>query len=209
MDNRPDRQLIADYLKGDEKSLEILIKRYLRPIYGFVCRYVGNSGDAEDITQDIFIKVWRNLKKFNPKKNLAPYRTDSASVATSAKEAGSGSGFKTWIFSIAKNTCIDFHRKKKAIPFSRFEDEKGENILTKTLFSSAPLPDELSERRSVAQILQSAVEKLLPKYRLVLSLRYSDNLNFREIAERLKEPLDTVKSRHRRALIILKKLLES
>jgi len=196
MHKRSDKQLIADYLKGDEKSLEILIRQYLKPIYGFVYRYVGNSGDAEDITQDIFIKVWRNLKRFDKKKK-----------------------FKTWVFSIAKNTSIDWLRKsrsasggKKAIPFSNFFAQGGsafggENPFIRTLIDPAPLPDELSERRSVAQILQSAIEKLLPKYRLVLSLRYSDNLNFREIAERLKEPLDTVKSRHRRALIILKKLL--
>ena len=59
----------------------------------------------------------------------------------------------------------------------------------------------------MVQLLQSASEKLLPKYQAVLSLRYNDNLNFREIAEKLEEPLHTVKSRHRRALAMLKNLL--
>jgi len=68
MKNYSDRKLIADYLKGDEKSLEILIQQYLKPIYNFVYRYAGNAQDAEDITQDVFVKVWRNLKKFDRQK---------------------------------------------------------------------------------------------------------------------------------------------
>src|SRR4030042_2524620 len=169
--NKNDAQLVSHYLKGDEKSLEILIKNYLRPIYAFAYRYVSNFQDAEDITQEIFIKVWRNLKKFDKDKS-----------------------FKTWIFSIAKNACIDFLRKKKTIPLAELENEIGKN-------------DKFIELMDMVQLLQSASEKLLPKYQTVLSLRYNDNLNFREIAEKLKEQLHTVKSRHRRALAMLKNLL--
>src|SRR3989338_146778 len=97
-EDRSDQQLIADYLTGDEKSLKILYGRYLKPIYSFVYRYVGGGQDVEDVTQDAFVKVWRNLKKFDQNKS-----------------------FKTWIFSIAKNTAIDFLKKKKAIPFSEFD----------------------------------------------------------------------------------------
>jgi len=97
-----DEQLIVDYLKGDEKSLEILIERYLKPIYGFVYRYANNSQEAEDITQEVFVRMWRNLKRFK-----------------------SGKKFSTWIFAIAKNAAIDFLRKKKFIPF---EDELIETL---------------------------------------------------------------------------------
>ncbi len=186
MENYPDEQLIAVYLKGDEKALEILIKRYLKPIYSFAYRHVGDSCNAEDITQEVFIKAWRHLKKFDKNKK-----------------------FKTWIFSIAKNTCIDFLRKKKTVSFSKFENEKGENIFIKTLIDPLSLPNKIFEQIDAAGFLQSAIERLLPKYQLVLSLYYNDNLNFREIAEKLKEPLDTIKSRHRRALIMLKKRIES
>ena len=93
--NRSDEQLVWDYLKSDEKSLELLIRRYLKPIYSFVYRYVGKAHDADDVTQDVFVKVWRNLKKFDREKS-----------------------FKTWIFAIAKNTAFDHLKKKKAIPFS-------------------------------------------------------------------------------------------
>ena len=171
-----DEQLVGDYLKGDEKSLEILIKRYLGPIYGFVFRFVGNREDAEEIAQEVFVKVWRNLKKFNQSKS-----------------------FKTWIFSIAKNTAVDFLRKRRIQFFSETEIE--------TVADPMPLPQELLEKAEAAKLLESALNKLELKYRMVLYLYYNDHFNFREIAEILGEPLNTIKSRHRRALIILKKLL--
>ncbi len=73
--SRLDEKLIADYLAGDEQSLELLIKQYLKPIYSFVSRYVGNGQEAEDITQEVFVRVWRSLKKFDQTKS-----------------------FKTWVF---------------------------------------------------------------------------------------------------------------
>ena len=184
MQDYSDIELITKYLGGDEKSLELLIQRYLKPVYGFVYRYSGNTQNAEDITQDVFIKIWRNLKKFDQSKR-----------------------FKTWIFSIAKNTAIDFLKKKKAIPFSEFENEEGENMLLETLADKAELAPEILEKRGVGQMLKSVISKLSKKYQDVLSLRYHDNFTFREISEALEEPLNTVKSRHRRALIILKNIV--
>ena len=196
MNNSEDKNLILKYLEGDKASLDTLIRQYLKPIYTFVYRYVGNEKDAEDITQETFVKVWRNLHKFNERKSLAPHRTKD-----------SGSGFKTWIFSIAKNASIDYLRKKKEVPLSQFDDNDGENIILDTLADPSPLPDELFERASLSKTLTLAMEKLSPKYRMVLFLRYNDHFNFREIAESLDQSLNTVKSRHRRALIQLKKIL--
>ena len=191
MQDLPDQQLIAAYLRGDEESLEILISRYLKPIYSFVYRHVGDAQEAEDITQQVFVKVWRNLKKFDQQKS-----------------------FKPWIFAIAKNASIDSLKKsrsasggKKEIPFSKFESAAGINILTETLADPAVLPDKLFEQKNIAQTLYLAMENLSVQYRMVLFLRYNDHFTFREISESLEEPLHTVKSRHRRALIQLKKLL--
>ncbi len=184
MENCPDEQLIAAYLKGDEKALGILIKRYLKPIYSFVYRYIGSASQAEDITQEVFVKMWRHLKKFDKKKS-----------------------FKTWIFSIAKNASIDFLRKKKALPFSEFENEKGDNFLIDSFVDFAPLPDELFQQENLASLSSSAIEKLSPKYRMVLFLRYNDHFTFREIADSLDEPLETIKSRYRRGLILLREIL--
>ncbi len=196
MENRSDIQLVADYLHGDKQSFDILLGRYLKPIYSFVYRYTGNAGDAEDITQDVFVKTWRNLKKFDPRKNHFTFLQDKQNKS-----------FKTWIFSIAKNTSIDYLKKKKMIPFSEFENEEGENLLTDKLADPSPLPNELLERADVARVLSSAIDKLSSKYRMVLFLRYNDHFTFREIGEFMGEPLHTIKSRHRRALIKLKEFL--
>ncbi len=177
-----DEQLVNDYLAGDEKSLEVLIKQYLKPIYSFVYRYVGNSQEAEDITQEAFVKVWKNLKKFKKGKN-----------------------FKTWVFEIAKNTSIDFLRKKKSIPFSQFENENGQNMLLETLADSqTTLRDNFN-----TETLNLAIDGLPSRYHIVFKHRYTDGLKFYEIAKLLGEPINTVKSRYRRAVNILKKNINS
>ena len=184
MENFTDAQLVAKHLKGDKEALQILISRYLKQIYNFSYRYVGNAHDAEDLTQEVFIKTWRNLKKFDQTRN-----------------------FKTWIFKIAQNNCFDFLRKKKTIPFSEFENEEGENTMAETLADQTPLPQELFDRENLARELAAAIEKLPLKYRTVLFLHYNDHFTFQEIAESMGEPLDTVKSRHRRAIIALRRIL--
>jgi RNA polymerase sigma-70 factor (ECF subfamily) len=175
MSENSDEQLIDSYLKGEEKALEILIKRYLKPIYSFSYRFVNNTQEAEDISQEVFVKIWRNLKKFDKNKK-----------------------FKTWIFSIAKNTCLDAMRKKKTIPFSEFENIAGSSFL----------PDELYERADLINGFNLAVAKLPLKYRLVEQHYWAEQLTFKEISQILNKPLNTLKSQHRRALIQLKKILK-
>jgi len=180
-----DQQLIENYFKGDEKSLEILIERYLKPVYGFAYRYVNNAQEAEDITQEVFVRAWRNLKKFDKERS-----------------------FKTWLFSIAKNASIDFFKKKRSVPFAELENEEGESILEK-IIDPSPLPIAILEQKGIAETLAKALQELSLKYRMVLFLRYNDHFTFQEIAESLGEPLNTVKSRYRRGLIMLKKLLNA
>jgi len=184
MSDSPDQNLVRKYLKGDKNSLEILIKKYLSPIFNFVLRLVENKQDAEDITQEVFVKVWKNIKKFNQKKS-----------------------FKTWLFTIAKNTAFDSLRKKKVAYFSDLENEEGKNWVVDSLADPSPLPPEILERKELARDLERALKKLPPKMRVVLLLYYNDHLTLREIAEVLDEPLNTVKSRCRRALMMLRKLL--
>lgn len=184
MPEENDRELISQYLTGEEKALEILISRYLKMIYGFVFRYVNNPADAEDIAQETFFRLWRNLTKFQPEKS-----------------------FKSWLFTIAKNAAIDFLKKKKTVPFSAFANEAEENAIIETLADPAPLPDELFDRAGLAKEAAEALTKLPLKYQTVLLMHYQNELTLQEIAEILNEPLNTVKSRHLRALVKLKTIL--
>jgi RNA polymerase sigma-70 factor (ECF subfamily) len=179
-----DARLVALYFTGDESALNILVARHLPAVYGFIYNYVKTAADAEDISQEVFVKVWKNLRKFNAQKN-----------------------FRVWVIRIAKNTIIDFFRKQKALPFAAFDRANGENILAATLASSELSPLEKLNVKSLAQELQAAVSRLAPKYRAVIDLHHRQSLTFQEISEFLHESINTVKSRYRRALAVLKKIL--
>lgn len=179
--NLDDSQLIAQYINGDKKSLEVLIKKYLNPIYGFVYKNVGDKPAAEDITQEVFIKVWKNIKKFDQKRE-----------------------FKPWIFQIAKNTSIDYLRKKKTIPFSRFENEKGQNVLLENI---APESQNIVELLNNKRVVQLALETLSAEDKNIINLRHTDGMSFKEISETLEKSINTVKSRYRRIIANLKKVV--
>lgn len=181
-----DKQLVSNYINGDGKVLEELINRYLKPVYNFVYRISGNKQNAEDITQETFVKVWRKIKKYNPNKS-----------------------FKTWLFTIAHNTAIDWLRKKRSPVFSDFENSEGENYLENELVDPNPLPDKILAQAEDKKFVENLLQQLAPIYREVLILKYTNDLSFEEIAEILAKPLDTVKSQHRRALIMLRKLLNA
>lgn len=178
-----DKKIIQQYLQGDEKSLEILIAKYLKPIYSFVYKNIGGINEAEDITQEVFVRVWKNLKKFDQNKS-----------------------FKTWIFTIAKNASIDFLRKKKSIPFSRFENEKGQNPLTENI--AAPSLN-LLEVLNNKDVVKTAISGLSGEEKKIIKLRHDKNLTFREIAELLKESVNTVKSKYRRAILFMRKNIKT
>ena len=103
--DKSDNQLIEEFLSGEQKNLEILIDRYLKIIFNYVQKTTGDSSETEDIVQEVFVKVWKNINKFNLNQN-----------------------FKTWIFTIARNTTIDWLRKKKSILFSELKsiDDEGD-----------------------------------------------------------------------------------
>lgn len=182
--NLIDEKLVELYLDGEAVALDVLVERYLKWIYNFTARLCGDRKEAEDLTQETFLKAWKNLKKFDQKKS-----------------------FKTWIFNIAKNTSIDYLRKKKSIPFSNFENKDGENLLAENLVDLAPLPPEIFERNNLAREIEVAIAKLPVKYQAVIFLKFNNDFTFQEIADSLDEPLDTVKSRCRRGLALLRKIL--
>ncbi len=176
-----DEQLVGLYLKGEEHSLEILIGRHAGHVFNFIHQYVKNSDQAEDLTQETFVKIWKNIKKFDVKKS-----------------------FRIWMFQIARNTTIDFLRKKKNINFSELEKNDGTEF---DAVDESLNPEEILERKSSEEAVTGALEKISDKHRSVITLYYREGFNLREISEIMDQPLDTIKSRHRRALGELKRLL--
>jgi RNA polymerase sigma-70 factor, ECF subfamily len=183
--DRSDEELIAAYLKGEEAAFGQLTERHLRGVYSFALRLVGESAAAEDIAQETFLKAWKSLKKYNE----------------------ASSKFKTWALRIARNTSIDYLRKKKHVPLSYFENEAGGNILAETVADKEELAPELLAKLDDAKELHRMLGELSPKHREILLLYYTNDATFEEIAELLGEPTNTVKSRHRRALTALRALI--
>jgi RNA polymerase sigma-70 factor, ECF subfamily len=189
MDERTDAELIRAYADGDEGAFETLVLRYVGPIYRFSFRLVRDAHNAEDLTQETFIKVWKNLSRFDPSKS-----------------------FKAWIFAIARNTAIDAIRKKDPITFSAMErDDDGAESgrLQIDVEDPRPLPDEIAARAEDAGIIDAMLDTLPPKQRSVILLHDGEELTFQEIADAAKEPLNTVKSRYRRGVEALKNKLSS
>lgn len=175
-----DKELIEIFFTGDDSAFEQLVKKYLKPVYNFLFQLTGNSSSLDDLTQITFIKAWKNLKKFDRDKN-----------------------FKTWLFTIAKNTAYDHFKKKKTIPFSFFENEDGYSKLEE-ISEDKISPDEILMRADSAKTLEKAIKKIPANYRIILTMRYKDDFSLQEISEILNKPYNTVKSQHQRGLKILK-----
>lgn len=178
-----DKQLLAEFLAGSDVAFEQLVQRYLKPIYNFLYRFTQDRDSLDDLTQETFVKAWKNLEKFDQTKN-----------------------FKTWLYTIAKNTAYDFLKKKKTVPFSFFDQETGENRL-ENIPEENPLPDEILERKDLAKDLEKKLQEIPDNYRILLLMRYKDDFSLQEIAGILSLSYNTVKSQHVRALANLKKVI--
>ena len=185
-DKITDEKLILDYIKGDDEAFTELVNRYIKPVYNFIYRFCRNKSDTEEAVQESFVKLWKNIRKF--KRNEK---------------------FKVWFYSIARNTAIDFLRKRKNIPFSEFENEEGENVLENTYRSEEPDAYEEFEKFENKEIIEGLLENLPVLYKEVLFLYYNEELTLEETSKILKKPLNTIKSLHRRGLMLLRKRLSA
>ena len=180
-----DEKLVELCLQGEEHLFDVLVKRYADHIFNFIHQYIKDEGKAEDLTQDVFFRVWKHLKKFDTKRK-----------------------FKVWIFQIARNAVIDYLRKRKELKFSDLETDDGENAIMDIKDEGENMNDAL-ERKETKEEVERILQELSPAHRSVLILHYQDDLNFREIAEVTGASENTVRSRHRRALATLKTKLEA
>ncbi len=176
------RALVERILAGDQYAFERLIKKYQKLVSHIVFRMVKNETDREDICQDVFIRVYRNLEKFRFESKLS-----------------------TWIGRIAYNGCINYLEKKKVPLYDDITDEERkfeENI------ADQPGPDELAAESDISEKLKNMIAELPLKYRTIVTLYHLDELSYEEIGSVMNMPEGTVKSYLFRARKLLKEKLE-
>lgn len=181
----PDDVLVAGILDGQEELFPVLVARYETRLFRFIRRYTGDSEDARDVTQEVFLKVYSALDDFDPR-----YK------------------FSTWLFRIGGNAAIDHIRRRKARPASLYlpPNEDGE-VPQVDLPDTRPDPLEDLSRARLRQELDAAIDRLPADYRELISLRHYGELPYEEIAELKEMPLGTVKNKLFRARQALRDLL--
>lgn len=177
-----DLSLVEMAKNGDNKAYERLLKKYRKSVYYMLLKMVNNADDAEDLTQEAFAKAFNSLHKFDPKY-----------------------AFSTWLFRIATNNCIDFIRKKRVQTISidnPYESDEGDTM-SFDIRDPDLNPNEVMLKNQRKEYIQMAVDKLPDKYKILVELRYFQELSYEEVAEELELPLGTVKAQLFRARELL------
>ena len=176
---------------NDQSAYKELLDKYRNSIYHMMLKMVNNRDDAEDLTLEAFAKAFKKLKSYTP--NYA---------------------FSTWLFKIASNNCIDHIRKKKLKVYSMDDssnpsDDSNSNPLSNRIKSNTLDPEENFIRGQKVELMRRVMSKLTVKYRLMIELRYFEELSYDEISKELDIPLGTVKAQLFRAKEILYNLLQT
>lgn len=175
-----DEELMVSLGKGNPLCLEVLVERYKLKIINFVYRMVGDLDQAEDIAQEVFIRVYRHRERYQP-------------IAK----------FSTWLYTIAANLAKSELRRRSIFNPISLTRLKGER-----LSSIKKGPDKALLEKELGQKIQEGIEKLKPKYRVPLILRDIEGLSYAEISQIVDCPLGTVKSRINRARLQLRERLD-
>jgi len=180
----PARSLVSRCLGGDEAAWEDLVRQHTRQVYGLCYRFTGSGAEAQDLTQEVFLRVFRTLKTFR---------------------SAEGS-FGTWLARVARNLLIDHYRRTRQ---ERVTDPIEDQIavLEEKGATASERPDHALAGRETSRILQAALQKLSPDLREAVILRDLQEMEYREIADVLGIPEGTVKSRINRGRAELTRLL--
>ena len=179
-----DQALLNRCLAGDDSAWEALLSAHTRRIYNLCYRFTGRVEEAEDVAQEVFIKVFQTLKSY-----------DSAQGS-----------FSTWLNSVARNHLVDHYRRARK---DRLTSSLEENLPAAEEKPSPHLePTGLVESRERREVLQSALDRLSPDLREAVILRDLQDLDYEEIALVLRVPQGTVKSRINRGRLELARVLK-
>ena len=179
----PDYQLVEQCMAGNEAAWEELVRLHTRRVYSVCYRFTGTSEEAQDLTQEVFLRVFRTLKSFR---------------------AGEGS-FGVWLNRLTRNLLIDHYRRSRADRKTESLDDQLPKIEESTALTSRT--DGMLAGREASELLQGALQKLSPELRETVILRDVEELEYREIAQVLSVPEGTVKSRLNRGRAELARIL--
>lgn len=182
-----DFKLVQSAIDGDERAYSLLMNRYRNSVYHAMFKMVNNRDDADDLTLEAFGKAFRKLPTYAP--NYA---------------------FSTWLFKIAINNCIDHIRKKRLVTYSMddtFKDSDRE--FSHNIRDYEPDPEQAMIHDQKLAHVRDVVQSMNTKYRIMIELRYYEELSYEEIAHELSLPLGTVKAQLFRAKELLHQQLQT
>ena len=176
-----DTYLIERTLEGDTRAFEALVNKYKNLVFSISFRMLGNHPDAEDASQESFLKIFNSLKKYN-----------------------NNHKFSSWLYQITMNVCKDILRKKKRSVSNisldkRPKDSEGREMEDVLSIDNGNIPEKLAEENEFRNSLEKAIYELPEGYKEPLILRYTENLTYEDISTILKLPIATVKVRIHRA----------
>ena len=183
--------LVRRCIAGDAAAWEEIVQNYHRRIYNICYRFAGSADDAQDLTQEVFIKIYRTLSSYDTNKGA----------------------FATWITTITRNLLVDHFRKTKqdrmtdSLDAAPSDHEDAQPLSDRIEDKSAP-PDSHVRSREVGDTVHAALAKLSPELREAVILRDLQDMDYREIATALRVPEGTVKSRINRGRAELARLLQ-
>jgi RNA polymerase sigma-70 factor (ECF subfamily) len=161
--------LIERCLRGDQEAWEQIVRQYWRRVFNVAYKFVGRHDEAEDLTQDVFLKVFKSLGTFDRRAN-----------------------FQTWLVSVSRNLCIDHYRSVRKERETIDRDVNADDLSPASPDVSAHVA---LERHDLAQELRRALQELPETLRTAVVMRDIQELSYQEIADRLQLPEGTVKSR--------------
>jgi RNA polymerase sigma-70 factor (ECF subfamily) len=183
--------LVRRCVSGDAAAWEEIVQRYHRRIYNICYRFAGTGDDAQDLTQEVFIKMYRTLSSYDVDRGA----------------------FMTWVTTMTRNLLVDHFRKTKqdrvtdSLDGATSEHEDAMPLSEQIQDKGLP-PDARVESRETSETVHRALEKLSPELREAVILRDLQDMDYREIAAVLKVPEGTVKSRINRGRAELARLLQ-
>jgi RNA polymerase sigma-70 factor, ECF subfamily len=178
LNEKTDEDLVGIFIDGDERAFSELMKRYNRRMVNYIFRIIGDRDRAEDLLQDTFIRVYRNINRFDRNRK-----------------------FSTWLYTIATNLAKNELRNAGRSPllyFQNFFFRKDEPQMFDAADKSGR-PDDNLYNKQLSDIIKSSIEKMPQRHRVVFTLRETEGKSYEEIAEILGCNIGTVKSRLNRA----------